>query len=133
MDKYISMEDAIEAVGFNPVYSDYIRACPAVEDKIDNEIRRLANHKSVDENIIKTAEECGELFQALSKWRDVMNDGESQPDDWYDVRQEVIEELADVIVMTRILRVVCAISPDEMWTAYQKKMKRNLERIGYGQ
>lgn len=128
MDRMISLEDAIEAVNYNPVYADKLRECRAVEDVIEDEIRILESSKRVDENIIKAAEEFGELMQALSKWRDVLNDYDSRPDDWYEAKDVVVGELADAIIMTRIIRCMCGITSDEMWEKYREKMERNLRR-----
>lgn len=129
MDKYISLDDAVEAVAFHPAYTERLRACPSVLDKMDREIYTLQAGMTVDENIIKTAEECGELMQALSKWRDVMNDFESQPYEWQEANRLVLEELVDVIIMTRIVRVMCGLNPDMVWDQYDRKMQRNLSRL----
>ncbi len=131
MDRYISLDDAIEAIGFNPAYTDSLRSCPYFEvDRVnESDITKLQEHRSVDENIIKYGEESGELFKALSKWRDVLNDWQSQPEAWGYRKREVLEELVDVMIMVHIVKSMCAIDADELWEMYKRKMKRNLDRL----
>ena len=85
----------------------------------DNQLFRwLANKKTDAENIIKTTEELGELQQAISKY--YFGEGS---------KNAVVEEMADVLISIRIMRVVYNISDYEFEDMVKQKMKRNIDRI----
>lgn len=81
-------------------------------------IKRIANHYGFRHQSIKTAEECSELSAALSK----LVNGEGG-------RAAVIDEIADVMIMTQQMRYLMHIDRAELDQTIENKVNRQLERI----
>lgn len=81
-------------------------------------IKRIANHYGFRHQAIKTAEECSELSAALSK----LVNGEGG-------RSAVIDEIADVIIMTKQMRYLMHIDRAELREVMEAKVKRQLHRM----
>lgn len=85
------------------------------------DIERLALSRTLDGNLLKLAEECGELTQAISKYYEASN---------LINRQRIIEEMADVLICMETVRYLLEITDAELTDMRYHKMKRNLQRIG---
>ncbi len=83
-------------------------------------ISRLKESRCYSDNIIKLAEECGELVQAVAKEYFYHS-----PEN----RQHVIEELVDVRICMDILCSELHIDDAELKDMHHHKMLRNLMRI----
>lgn len=70
-------------------------------------------------------EECAELVQAISK---VMRAKTAVEKD--QARTNLLMEIADVLISIDLLQVTEEIGSDEIMTAVDEKMVRNLARIG---
>lgn len=85
------------------------------------EIERLAAAKTFEGNLLKLAEEAGELIQAISKYYEISNMAN---------RQHIIEEMVDVLICMDTVKVRLEISDAEMIDMRNHKMIRNMQRIG---
>ena len=85
-----------------------------------NGIEKLACSMSYEQNIIKLAEEAGEMMQAISKCY-----AKETPE----ARQNVIEEIADTMICMDLIRCLLRISDAELVDMRHHKMVRNLQRI----
>ena len=84
----------------------------------DNRIIQIANHYGYTAQSDIMIEECGELVQAICKLRRA----------WSDERiANVKEELADVLIMARQLRVM--LGSDDVDKIINQKLDRQIERI----
>ena len=86
--------------------------------------RRIIDHYGAAHQKIKLCEECGELIQALCK----------SPDDSPDVTADIVEEMADVMVLIMQFRESMA----PYWygvfeRTIDQKIDRQLERIANGE
>lgn len=81
---------------------------------------RLASTKTFEENLLKLAEEMGELTQAISKYYEASNRAN---------RQNIIEEMVDVLISMEMVKIILEISEAEMTDMHHHKMVRNLQRI----
>ena len=70
-------------------------------------------------------EECAELVQAISKVMRAKTDAEKNQ-----ARTNLLAEIADVLISIDLLQVTEEIGSDEIMTAVDEKMVRNLARIG---
>lgn len=89
-----------------------------------NDIDRLANSRTADENLMKLAEENAELTQAVSKYYERTTTAN---------RQHIIEEMVDVLISMDVVRHDLCITDAEMTDMRYHKMKRNLQRLEHGQ
>ena len=84
----------------------------------DGRIIRIANHYGYTAQSDIMIEECGELVQAICKLRRAWSD---------DRLDNVKEELADVLIMARQLRVM--LGADDIDRIINNKLDRQLKRI----
>lgn len=84
----------------------------------DERITILTNSLSDSSNATIAIEECSELIKEITK---KVRNPERRND-------TMVEEMADVLICLEILMYVYHISPEELDTMYETKMKRNLER-----
>ena len=84
----------------------------------DSRIIRIANHYGYTAQSDIMIEECGELTQAICKLRRAWSD---------DRLANVKEELADVLIMARQLRVM--LGADDVDRIISSKLDRQIERI----
>lgn len=86
-------------------------------EEIKDFYQKNTEHHGIASQIIKTAEECGELLQVLSKW----HFGELK---W---NQDIITELADVSVMCDQLAVFFGYGAYE--SEKERKIRRQMKRL----
>ena len=70
-------------------------------------------------------EECAELIQAISK----LNRNNYNMSKYFDVRNNVVEEIADVIVCIDQLQSILGISDNEIEEIVNRKISRQMERM----
>lgn len=85
------------------------------------DIEKLVKAKTKGDNLIKMAEECAELIQAVCKYVVVRTP---------ETRQGIVEEMVDVLICADIVRLVLEIDDGEFVDMRHHKMQRNLQRIG---
>lgn len=92
-------------------------------EKIDNEACKTriklmlsSNSESINNDII--IEECAELIKTITK----SNRGKTN-------RENIKEEMIDVLICLQMCREMYHFSDDELVEEYEKKMKRNIDRI----
>lgn len=89
--------------------------------EIKEEYRKLADARSLESNLLKLAEESGELTQAACKFIEEPSQAR---------RQAIVEEMVDTAIS--MLAVYCAlgITDAEVTDMHHHKMVRNMQRIG---
>lgn len=90
-------------------------------DKRMTDIERLAGSRTFEGNLLKLAEECGELTQAISKYYEASTLAN---------RQHIIEEIADVLICMETVKAALDITEAEITDMRYHKMIRNMQRIG---
>ena len=99
--------------------------------EIEAKIEQVADSQELRDVIMQTAEEVGELLQALSKHRRLF--GYGQPLGKYmtvhEAENAVLEELVDVLLMVKELQIKFGFSDEAMQSTMQTKVERTLSRI----
>ena len=85
---------------------------------MNQNIKRIAKHYGFQHQVKKTTEECGEFIVALSK---LANDEGS--------RKDVLEEMADVMVMLQQMQYFLNIDLALLHTTMEAKVHRQIERM----
>lgn len=83
-----------------------------------NVVKKSIEHYGADLQTVVCMEECAELIQAISK----MKRGK-------DNRDNLIEEIADVMICMEILKQVYGISDNEIQNYVCQKQNRSIERM----
>lgn len=86
--------------------------------KYNPNINLILNSQSVDVNKTIVIEELSELQKELCK--DLRG---------YNRREEIKEEMADVYICLQLLKEIYNFSDEELKKMYERKMRRNIERI----
>lgn len=86
--------------------------------KYNPNINLILNSQSVDVNKTIVIEELSELQKELCK--DLRG---------YDRREEIKEEMSDVYICLQLLKEIYNFSDEELKKMYERKMRRNIERI----
>jgi NTP pyrophosphatase (non-canonical NTP hydrolase) len=85
---------------------------------MNQNIKHIARHYDFQHQVKKTTEECGEFIVALSK---LANDEGS--------RKDVLEEMADVMVMLQQMQYFLCINQYELHKAMETKIHRQMRRM----
>ena len=83
-----------------------------------NVVKKSIEHYGADLQTVVCMEECAELIQAISK----MKRGK-------DNRDNLIEEMADVMICMEILKQVYGISENDIQNYVCQKQNRSIERM----
>ena len=86
--------------------------------KYNPDIKLLLENQSVDVNKMIAVEELSELQKEICK--DLRG---------FDRREEIKEEMADVYICLQLLKEIYNFSDEELKKMYERKMRRNIERI----
>lgn len=86
--------------------------------KYNPNINLILNSQSVDVNKTIVIEELSELQKELCK--DLRG---------YNRREEIKEEMADVYICLQLLKEIYNFSDEDLEKMYERKMKRNIQRI----
>ncbi len=89
--------------------------------KYNPNINLILNSQSVDVNKTIVIEELSELQKELCK--DLRG---------YDRREEIKEEMSDVYICLQLLKEIYNFSDEDLEKMYERKMKRNIQRIKEG-
>lgn len=85
---------------------------------MNQNIKHIAKHYGFQHQVKKTTEECGEFIVALSK----LANGEG-------TQADVVEEMADVLVMLQQMQYFLNIDLALLHTTMEAKVHRQLERM----
>ena len=90
------------------------------------DIEKILNHYGRESQLLKSIEELDELKDAIRKERtaDTLDNYE------YDVKSEIMTELADVLIMCEQLRRMHSIPLCELEREINYKVDRQLQRMG---
>lgn len=86
--------------------------------KYNSNINLILNSQSVDVNKTIVIEELSELQKEVCK--DLRG---------YERKEEIKEEMADVYICLQMLKEIYNFSDEELKKMYERKMRRNIERI----
>lgn len=98
-------------------------------------IKKIANHYTFKNQSGQLIEECAELIQAIRKYirfdEGLITDDDilTSTNDSNMLIQNIIEEIADVEIMTEQTKHLLHISPDAIEEIKKNKVERQLERI----
>lgn len=99
--------------------------------EIEAKIEQIADSQELRDVIMQTAEEVGELLQALSKHRRLFGYGQplGKYMTVYEAENAVLEELADVQLVLKELQYKFGFSDEAMQSTMQTKVERTFSRI----
>lgn len=86
--------------------------------KYNPDIKKMLNSQSVEVNKTIVIEELSELQKEVCK--DLRG---------YERREEIKEEMADVYICLQMLKEIYNFSDEELEKMYERKMRKNIERI----
>lgn len=89
--------------------------------KYNPDIKLLLENQSFDVNKMIAVEELSELQKEICK--DLRG---------FDRREEIKEEMADVYICLQLLKEIYNFSDEDLEKMYERKMKRNIQRIKEG-
>ena len=89
--------------------------------KYNPDIKKMLNSQSVEVNKTIVIEELSELQKEVCK--DLRG---------YERREEIKEEMADVYICLQMLKEIYNFSDEELEKMYERKMRRNIQRIKEG-
>lgn len=89
-------------------------------------LRKVLGHYGVDQQETKCIEECAELIKAITDYK--LQGPIASPKQSSELVGSMIEELADVIIMTKQLAM--AVGQAEVESVIDYKVKRIAKRIG---
>lgn len=90
-------------------------------------IKTIIEKNGITRQSIVAMEECSELQKAISKALRYEQGDEFVADNQ---RENLIEEMADVLICIEQLQVMYCVSDEELYSKKQEKEHRNLERHG---
>ena len=101
-----------------------------LRQKMNEDIKRIAEHYTFENQSKQLIEECAELIQAINKYQRYAEgyNAESKEYDWK-YYQNVIEEIADVEIMLDQTKILLHFSNEAVEEIKQKKVNRQLERM----
>lgn len=91
-----------------------------------NDLERLLKSRSDAENSLIVMEECSELAKATSKMYRVAED---KPGKFLDRKEDLREEMADVMICISMLQRMYKISDVDLEAKIRGKMYRNMQRL----
>lgn len=92
------------------------------------DIIKMAESRSIDENVIIAMEECSELQKSISKMWRRQKDGKKVEDE-PEIRESLVEEIADVLICIDAIKVIFRIDDGDVDAMIKEKNKRNLQRL----
>lgn len=99
--------------------------------EVEAKIKQIADTQELVDIAMQTAEEAGELFQALNKHHRLFGNGQPLGEQItvYEAENAVLEELVDVLAMLKELQYKFGFSNEAMQSIMQTKVERTLSRI----
>lgn len=99
--------------------------------EIEAKIEQIADSQELRDAIMQTAEEVGELLQALNKHHRLFGNGQPLGEQItvYEAESAILEELADVQLMLKELQYKFGFSEEAFQSIMQTKVERTFSRI----
>lgn len=98
----------------------------------NEKIKKIAFHYGFEAQSRQIVEEMAELIVAINKYHRKLQKKDKTPADWIDLdycKDNIIEEMADVIVMIEQIKLLLAIQDIDVDLSGESKLDRQLERI----
>lgn len=95
-----------------------------MDDRTSEFLQDVIRRNGVSTQLFQCAEELAEMTQAVSKYNRCPS---------FETRTNLIEEMADVLIMLRQVRIIAAINPEEVSQIVDFKLKRLEERLNAGE
>ena len=99
-----------------------------ISDKTMNDIKFISNYYGYLQ-YGQTIEECSELILAIRKYQRMIESGNLTIDNCKELKNNIIEEMADVFCMIEQLKNIVPVKDDEIEKEIELKVKRQLKRI----
>lgn len=99
--------------------------------EVEAKIEQIADLQELRDVIMQTAEEVGELLQALNKHHRLFGNGQPLGEQItvHEAESAILEELVDVQAMLKELQYKFGFSDEAMQSTMQSKVERTLSRI----
>lgn len=101
-----------------------------LEDCEEGKIKYIAKHYGIEDRSILLIEELSELTKAVTKWNRVKQESLSVKIDEATARDNIVEEMADVLIMIKQVQMLLGIDDLEIETVRTTKIARTMELIG---
>lgn len=97
-----------------------------------DKISKIANHYGLFNQSRQLIEEMAELMVALNKYIRILDNHRDIPSEWLDLsdaHRNIVEEIADVLVMLEQIKVLLFIEDLNIEKIANSKLDRQLERM----
>jgi NTP pyrophosphatase (non-canonical NTP hydrolase) len=103
-----------------------------LENCKEGKLKYIARYYGIEDRSILLIEELSELTKAITKWNRVKQGGKSLSVkiDEATARDNIVEEMADVLIMIKQVQMLLGILDIEIEMARNKKIARTMELIG---
>lgn len=99
-----------------------------ISDKTMNDIKFISNYYGYLQ-YGQTIEECSELILAIRKYQRMIESGNINDDNLKELKNNIIEEIADVYCMIEQLKNIVPIKDEQIEKEVKLKVERQLKRI----
>lgn len=104
---------------------------PELEDCEEGKLKYIAKHYGIEDRSILLIEELSELTKAITKYNRVKQGKSlSTKIDEATARNNIVEEMADVLIMIKQVQTLLGIEDLEIEIARNMKIARTMELIG---
>lgn len=98
-------------------------------EQIRNKNYQSAEHYGLECQLNQLQEECGELIQAVNKFRRSQGNGQPTPMTIKEAFHLLVEEMVDVSIMIEQIEYLLYVTDDEHNNVYKRKVDRTQERM----
>ena len=98
-------------------------------EQIRNKNYQSAEHYGLECQLNQLQEECGELIQAVNKFRRSQGNGQPTPMTIKEAFHLLVEEMVDVSIMIEQIEYLLCVTDDEHNNVYKRKVDHTQERM----
>lgn len=98
-------------------------------EQIRNKNYQSAEHYGLECQLNQLQEECGELIQAVNKFRRSQGNGQPTPMTIKEAFHLLVEEMVDVSIMIEQIEYLLCVTDDEHNNVYKRKVYSTQERM----
>lgn len=98
-------------------------------EQIRNKNYQSAEYYGLECQLNQLQEECGELIQAVNKFRRSQGNGQPTPMTIKEAFHLLVEEMVDVSIMIEQIEYLLCVTDDEHNNVYKRKVDRTQERM----
>ncbi len=101
-----------------------------LQEYLSKENQKIINRYGLDEQLLQLMEECGELLQAVSKYRRKKQSGEKA--EFNQTIQDLKLEMTDVLILFDQIKERLGMTDEELHMMAEYKIRRQIGRMSRG-